>query len=79
MFDKTSFDRAATVFANKNASEADLRKAREEALKHVSRYIEIITNDPVLKKLMTNPFGVDVLSNAYQTLNDFEYKSLIAV
>jgi hypothetical protein len=79
LFDKTSFDRAATVFANKNASEADLRKAREEALKHVSRYIEIITNDPVLKKLMTNPFGVDVLSNAYQTLNDFEYKSLIAV
>ncbi len=77
--DEHLFDEAEKVYANKDATGAELRRTREDTLNKIRLTKEFIANDPLIRSAQANPFGVkNVISPVFATLRDLEYKVLIS-
>lgn len=72
-FDVNAFDKPAKVLGDDNAGETDRLRSREVALNMVRLNRERITNNPLMKACVENPFDVQgFASPPYRALNQID-------
>lgn len=74
VFDANAFDGVISVMATKKVEPKAARAAREEGLREVRRYMDVLMNDPVIRKVMQTPrpFGIIEASALYTALRDLD-------
>lgn len=72
LFDGHAFDRCVKVIAGDDAAEAEVLAAREEGLRVVRRYQDLIQNDPRVRHLVANPFEGGLVTGLHQALGDLD-------
>jgi hypothetical protein len=74
LFDPNVFDKTVAVMSAKKVEPRAARAAREEGLREVRRYFDMLYKDSLLVKLMQNPqpFGIVEESAVYTALRDLD-------
>lgn len=78
--DPRAFDYAASLFTMADAEDGKALQGREEALRRIRVFREILANDPVMRAVVANPFGAGgVLTPVNTALRDLEHKAMVGV